>query len=45
MQRAIDDQLATALLGGTVRDGDVVLVDVAPDGESLSVTAGMPASD
>ncbi|PPF65233.1 ATP-dependent chaperone ClpB [Rathayibacter tritici] len=41
MQRAIDDQLATALLGGTVRDGDVVLVDVAPDGESLSVTAGM----
>ncbi|WP_374953255.1 ATP-dependent Clp protease ATP-binding subunit [Rathayibacter sp. AY1A1] len=45
MQRAIDDQLATALLGGTVRDGDVVLVDVAPDGESLSVTAGMPATD
>ncbi|WP_374953677.1 ATP-dependent Clp protease ATP-binding subunit [Rathayibacter sp. AY1F3] len=45
MQRAIDDQLATALLGGTARDGDVVLVDVAPDGESLSVTAGMPASD
>ncbi|PPG53201.1 MULTISPECIES: ATP-dependent Clp protease ATP-binding subunit [unclassified Rathayibacter] len=44
MQRAIDDQLATALLGGAVRDGDVVLVDVAPDGESLSVTAGMPAS-
>ncbi|PPI47845.1 ATP-dependent Clp protease ATP-binding subunit [Rathayibacter tritici] len=41
MQRAIDDQLATALLGGTVRDGDVVLVDVAPDGESLSVTAGI----
>ncbi|QHC69021.1 AAA family ATPase [Rathayibacter sp. VKM Ac-2801] len=44
MQRAIDDQLATALLGGTVRDGDVVLVDVAPDGESLSVTAGLPTS-
>ncbi|AZZ49981.1 ATP-dependent chaperone ClpB [Rathayibacter rathayi] len=43
MQRAIDDQLATALLGGTVRDGDVVLVDVAPDGESLSVTAGLSA--
>ncbi|MHC2186562.1 ATP-dependent Clp protease ATP-binding subunit ClpB [Rathayibacter agropyri] len=44
MQRAIDDQLATALLGGTIRDGDVVLVDVAPDGESLVVTPGLTAS-
>lgn len=43
MQRAIDDQLATALLGGTIRDGDVVLVDVAPDGESLVVTPGLSA--
>lgn len=41
MQRAIDDQLATALLGGTIRDGDVVLVDVAPDGERLVVTPGL----
>ncbi|MDO9398205.1 MAG: AAA family ATPase [Herbiconiux sp.] len=29
MQREIDDRLAMALLGGTVRDGDTVLVDVA----------------
>ncbi|MBF4461000.1 MULTISPECIES: ATP-dependent Clp protease ATP-binding subunit [unclassified Rathayibacter] len=41
MQRTIDDQLATALLSGAIRDGDVVLVDVAEDGESLVVTAGM----
>lgn len=44
MQRAIDDQLATALLDGTIRDGDVVLVDAAPDGESLVVTPGLSAS-
>ncbi|KZX20877.1 ATP-dependent Clp protease ATP-binding subunit ClpB [Rathayibacter tanaceti] len=44
MQRAIDDQLATALLGGAIRDGDVVLVDVAEDGESLAVTAGLRAA-
>ncbi|WP_307802900.1 AAA family ATPase [Frigoribacterium sp. PvP032] len=37
MQRQIDDQLAMALLGGSIADGDTVLVDVAPDGESLSV--------
>jgi ATP-dependent Clp protease ATP-binding subunit ClpB len=37
MQRQIDDQLAMALLGGSIVDGDTVLVDVAPDGESLSV--------
>jgi ATP-dependent Clp protease ATP-binding subunit ClpB len=37
MQRQIDDQLAMALLGGSIVDGDTVLVDVDPDGETLSV--------
>jgi len=37
MQHEIDDRLATALLAGAVRDGDVVRVDLAPDGESLTV--------
>ena len=39
MQHEIDDRLATALLGGTVRDGDTVLVDLTDDGEDLSVTS------
>ncbi|HEY8590115.1 MAG TPA: AAA family ATPase [Naasia sp.] len=37
MQHEIDDRLATALLAGTVRDGDTVRVDVAADGDSLAV--------
>jgi ATP-dependent Clp protease ATP-binding subunit ClpB len=37
MQREIDDRLATALLSGEIRDGDIVLVDLAPDGASLTV--------
>ncbi|WP_324287733.1 ATP-dependent Clp protease ATP-binding subunit [Microcella daejeonensis] len=37
MQHEIDDQLARALLGGSIHDGDVVRVDVADDGEKLSV--------
>ena len=37
MQREIDDRLATAILAGTIRDGDTVLVDLA--GDELSVTA------
>jgi ATP-dependent Clp protease ATP-binding subunit ClpB len=32
MQREIDDQLATALLGGEIRDGDTVLVKLRGDG-------------
>jgi ATP-dependent Clp protease ATP-binding subunit ClpB len=40
MQHEIDDKLATALLKGQIRDGDVVRVDVAPDGEGLVVAAG-----
>jgi ATP-dependent Clp protease ATP-binding subunit ClpB len=39
MQHEIDDQLATALLSGTVRDGDTVRVDVAPAADGLSVAA------
>ncbi len=39
MQRQIDDRLATALLAGEVRDGDVVLVGVAEDGDGLTITA------
>jgi ATP-dependent Clp protease ATP-binding subunit ClpB len=39
MQNEIDDRLATALLGGSIRDGDTVLVDIAEDGDSLSVAA------
>ncbi|MBD8585901.1 AAA family ATPase [Frigoribacterium sp. CFBP 8766] len=48
MQRQIDDQLAMALLGGSIVDGDTVLVDMAPDGESLSVVqqvVGEPSAE
>jgi len=38
MQREIDDRLARALLAGEIRDGDAVIVGLAPDGESLTVT-------
>ncbi|MGB3302023.1 MAG: ATP-dependent chaperone ClpB [Gordonia sp. (in: high G+C Gram-positive bacteria)] len=37
VQQAIGDQLAKALLAGTVRDGDTVKVDVTDDGEGLVV--------
>jgi ATP-dependent Clp protease ATP-binding subunit ClpB len=37
MQHEIDDRLATALLAGEVRDGDLVRVDIALDGDSLTV--------
>jgi ATP-dependent Clp protease ATP-binding subunit ClpB len=39
MQHEIDDRLATALLEGSIRDGDTVLVDLAEDGDSLTVSA------
>ncbi|ERG65256.1 protein disaggregation chaperone [Agrococcus pavilionensis RW1] len=39
MQREIDDRLARALLAGEVRDGDRVVVDVAPGGSGLWVGA------
>ena len=38
VQSAIGDQLARALLGGEVRDGDEVVVDRADDGDALVVT-------
>ena len=39
VQTAIGDQLAKAILAGEVVDGDHVLVDVAPGGDRLVVTA------
>ena len=38
MQHEIDDKLARALLGGEIRDGDTVLVDIAVGGDGLSVS-------
>ncbi|NQX13913.1 AAA family ATPase [Microbacteriaceae bacterium VKM Ac-2855] len=40
MQHEIDDKLARALLDGSIRDGDTVLVELAEDGDSLTVAAG-----
>ena len=37
MQHEIDDALARAILSGTISDGDVVRVDVAPAGDDLVV--------
>ncbi|CAN5336539.1 ATP-dependent chaperone ClpB [soil metagenome] len=37
MQHEIDDKLARALLAGEIRDGDTVLVEIAPDGSGLAV--------
>ena len=39
MQHEIDDQLATALLSGSIRDGDTVRVDLAGDGDGLKLTS------
>jgi len=39
VQREIGDRLARAVLAGQVRDGDTVTVDLAPDGDSLTVAA------
>ena len=44
VQREIGDRLARALLGGEVRDGQTVLVDVAPAGDALTLTAPAPAA-
>ena len=35
VQQAIGDQLAKMLLAGDVHDGDIVPVNVSPDGETL----------
>ncbi|MFF7682301.1 ATP-dependent Clp protease ATP-binding subunit [Microbacterium sp. NPDC007973] len=45
IQSEIQDRLAMAILAGTVRDGDVVRVDVASDGESLMLASAGPAAD
>ena len=42
MQREIEDRLARALLGGDVHDGDTVRVDVAGDGDALTLTSEGP---
>lgn len=39
MQREIEDRLATALLAGEVRDGDLVRVDLDRDADHLTVAA------
>jgi len=39
MQKEIDDKLANLLLAGVVAEGSFVRVEVAPDNESLLVTA------
>jgi ATP-dependent Clp protease ATP-binding subunit ClpB len=39
VQSAIGDQLARALLGGQIVDGDTVLVDTDTDADALTVTA------
>ena len=38
MQHEIDDRLATALIAGNISDGDTVVVDVASDGDGLTVS-------
>jgi ATP-dependent Clp protease ATP-binding subunit ClpB len=43
MQREIDDKLARALLSGDIRDGDIVRVGIADDGETLTVERFDPA--
>jgi ATP-dependent Clp protease ATP-binding subunit ClpB len=40
VQTSIGDQLAKALLAGTIRDGDRVVVDLADDKKALAVSAG-----
>ena len=44
IQSEIQDRLAMALLSGGVRDGDIVRVDVAVDGDSLVLTSNGPAA-
>jgi ATP-dependent Clp protease ATP-binding subunit ClpB len=44
VQSAIGDSLARALLAGDVRDGDVVVVDVAADGDGLTVSPAVTAT-
>ncbi len=41
MQHEIDDKLATALLSGEIRDGDIVIVDLDSDNDTLSIRKGV----
>ena len=43
MQHEIDDKLATALLSGEIRDGDIVIVDLDSDNDTLSIRKGETA--
>ncbi|MGN7969697.1 ATP-dependent Clp protease ATP-binding subunit [Microbacterium sp. 22296] len=45
IQTEIQNRLAMAILAGTVRDGDVVRVDVASDADSLMLVSAGPAED
>jgi ATP-dependent Clp protease ATP-binding subunit ClpB len=42
MQSEIDDRLATAILGGSIRDGDTVRVDLDPVNDVLTVQPLLP---
>jgi ATP-dependent Clp protease ATP-binding subunit ClpB len=42
MQSEIDDRLATAILDGSIRDGDTVRVDLDPTADVLTVRALVP---
>ncbi|MFJ4036650.1 ATP-dependent Clp protease ATP-binding subunit [Microbacterium sp. NPDC090007] len=44
IQTEVQNRLAMAILAGTVRDGDVVRVDVASDGEALMLVSDGPAA-
>ena len=43
VQSAIGDRLAKALLAGEIKSGDTVVVDLAQDGQSLTVSAAQVA--
>jgi len=45
MQHEIDDRLATALLGGAIRDGDIVKVDLVEDQLTVGSMQAHPAFD
>ncbi|MFG6403077.1 ATP-dependent Clp protease ATP-binding subunit [Microbacterium sp. P04] len=44
IQSEVQDRLAMAILGGGVHDGDLVRVDVAPDGSGLALRSDGPAA-
>jgi ATP-dependent Clp protease ATP-binding subunit ClpB len=45
MQHEIDDRLATAILGGAIRDGDIVKVDLVDDQLTVGSMKAHPAYD